>query len=228
MRMSNTPQEGRIQNLNQLEARQALRREVQQQLDALTDRRGRLVQERLNATAAGNPGVANEIQAQITELSARITRLDKQWIDANEAIMDAVKRGIGSPVHVEAVPSVPPVPPPPGVEGFSLLPPPGSQMTWLQLNAERVLLFGGLGFGLMFLLLLAATWRALRRGGRSAPVQLQGAAELRQAIDSIAVEVERISENQRYVTKLLSERVGDAPAQAIEPKAKASSTVERR
>ena len=34
---------------------------------------------------------------------------------------------------------------------------------------------------------------------------------MEQAIDSIAVEVERISEGQRFTTKLLSERAGQAP-----------------
>jgi hypothetical protein len=34
---------------------------------------------------------------------------------------------------------------------------------------------------------------------------------MEQAIDSIAVEVERISEGQRFTTKLLSERVQSAP-----------------
>jgi hypothetical protein len=33
-------------------------------------------------------------------------------------------------------------------------------------------------------------------------------ARMEQALDSIAVEVERISENQRYTTKLLAEREG--------------------
>lgn len=37
---------------------------------------------------------------------------------------------------------------------------------------------------------------------------------MEQAIDSIAIEVERISEGQRFTTKLLAERVGDAPARA--------------
>ena len=35
---------------------------------------------------------------------------------------------------------------------------------------------------------------------------------MEQAIDSIAVEVERISEGQRFTTKLLAERTGAAPA----------------
>jgi hypothetical protein len=38
---------------------------------------------------------------------------------------------------------------------------------------------------------------------------------LERAIDSIAVEVERISENQRFVTRLLAERGERAPAGAL-------------
>lgn len=37
---------------------------------------------------------------------------------------------------------------------------------------------------------------------------------MEQAIDSIAVEVERISEGQRFTTKLLSERAGGSPGAA--------------
>ena len=42
---------------------------------------------------------------------------------------------------------------------------------------------------------------------------------MEQAIDSIAVEVERISEGQRFTTKLLSERIAapPGPAAAIPP-----------
>ena len=38
---------------------------------------------------------------------------------------------------------------------------------------------------------------------------------MEQAIDSIAVEIERISEGQRFTTKLLSERTGDRGAQPL-------------
>lgn len=45
------------------------------------------------------------------------------------------------------------------------------------------------------------------------PPELQQRLEhMEQAIDSIAVEVERISEGQRFTTKLLAERQQDAPA----------------
>jgi hypothetical protein len=43
-------------------------------------------------------------------------------------------------------------------------------------------------------------------------------AQMQQAIDAIAVEVERISEGQRFTTKLLAERsTASAPSWATEP-----------
>jgi len=56
------------------------------------------------------------------------------------------------------------------------------------------------------------------RAGGGGPPQLPADLTARmermeQAIDSIAVEVERISEGQRFTTKLLSERTGDRGAQ---------------
>jgi hypothetical protein len=39
---------------------------------------------------------------------------------------------------------------------------------------------------------------------------------MEQAIDSIAIEVERISEGQRFTTKLLAERAGE-PGEAMTP-----------
>ena len=51
----------------------------------------------------------------------------------------------------------------------------------------------------------------LNRPGRAVPPQAdlreirEGLSQLQQAIDAIAVEVERLSEGQRFTTKLLSE-----------------------
>ena len=50
------------------------------------------------------------------------------------------------------------------------------------------------------------------------PVEVTARLErMEQAIDSIAVEVERISEGQRFTTKLLSERSGAPVAGDISP-----------
>jgi hypothetical protein len=45
------------------------------------------------------------------------------------------------------------------------------------------------------------------------PEMAQRLARMEQAVDSIAIEVERISEGQRFTTKLLSERSDAVPAQ---------------
>ena len=58
--------------------------------------------------------------------------------------------------------------------------------------------------------------------GPAIPPDVQARLErMEQAIDSIAVEVERIAEGQRFTTKLLSERAGEAalPAPAAKPEA---------
>lgn len=40
---------------------------------------------------------------------------------------------------------------------------------------------------------------------------------IEQAVDAISVEVERVSEGQRFTTRLLSERLGQSEAHAIAP-----------
>ena len=60
---------------------------------------------------------------------------------------------------------------------------------------------------------LARGWaRRLEQGGPAKlPAEVLARLErMEQAIDSIAVEVERISEGQRFTTKLLAERAGEA------------------
>jgi hypothetical protein len=65
---------------------------------------------------------------------------------------------------------------------------------------------------------IASTWlrhweNKLKYGAQASHVDPQLAARMErieQALDSIAIEVERISENQRFTTRLLSEREGAA------------------
>ena len=47
----------------------------------------------------------------------------------------------------------------------------------------------------------------LRGDSRSVPLDEARLQRIEHAVDSIAIEIERISENQRFTTKLLSERV---------------------
>ena len=62
--------------------------------------------------------------------------------------------------------------------------------------------------------------KRMEQGGSAARIPSDVSARLErmeQAIDSIAVEVERISEGQRFTTKLLAERSGAAVGGDVSP-----------
>ena len=54
---------------------------------------------------------------------------------------------------------------------------------------------------------------------QASPEVIQRLERMEQAIDAIAVEVERISEGQRFTTKLLSEQPGAEGARVLPPRA---------
>lgn len=64
------------------------------------------------------------------------------------------------------------------------------------------------------MLVRAYTKRLEQRGMRTelSPELAARLDRMEQAMDAIAVEVERISEGQRFTTRLLSERTGNSPA----------------
>lgn len=97
---------------------------------------------------------------------------------------------------ITQVPAIPPIPPIPAHTSMS--------MTAFVIAAATLLLFP-------FVVALAI--RIMRRPAAPAPAlapQWQGGPErlerLEQAVDTIALEVERISEGQRFLTKLLTDK----------------------
>lgn len=86
----------------------------------------------------------------------------------------------------------------------------------------------GLGLGLFVLLVPFAIALSRRIWHRSAPrtIDLENSPRLQrmeQAIESIAVEVERIGEAQRFTTKLLAERQPEAIPRVATPKREAGT-----
>ncbi|HEX5409162.1 MAG TPA: hypothetical protein VFW89_05265 [Gemmatimonadaceae bacterium] len=72
------------------------------------------------------------------------------------------------------------------------------------------------------ILILARMWFSYRARKFTAPPEMHAIEErlnrIEQAVDAIAVETERISEGQRFTTKLLADRHGsDAHAEALRP-----------
>jgi len=79
--------------------------------------------------------------------------------------------------------------------------------TWIPILAIAIVPVTAIG-----LPLARAYARRMDEGGRTPQIPSDVSARLErmeQAIDSIAVEVERISEGQRFTTKLLAERTGN-------------------
>lgn len=132
---------------------------------------------------------------------------------AQEAAREAAREAAQA-VHRIRVP-LPPAPP--GPQGPEIhIPPRGPWDHERSIPGEVVDIVGMLTFGTAAVLILRPLMRAFanrfeRRGTPTAALPPEVTAHmqrLEQAIEAVAIEVERISEGQRYTTKLLSEKAG--------------------
>jgi hypothetical protein len=160
----------------------AQRRELGRQLESLEEKRSELSSrlEEPTVTGADRKG----LEQRITDIDGRISSVDQQI-----AVADAqLARAAAEPGA--AVDPTPPRRPGPPEEAFVL---------------------GGLFMLVVFLPLSIAYARRVWRRGASAVASLprelgERLQRLEQAVDAVAVEVERIGEGQRFVTRLLGER----------------------
>jgi hypothetical protein len=89
------------------------------------------------------------------------------------------------------------------------------------LARERERMIGAGVFIVLVPLVVAVSRRIWHRGGPRPVVDLENSPRLQrmeQAIESIALEVERIGEAQRFTTKLLADRQPDAMARVTQPR----------
>ena len=96
------------------------------------------------------------------------------------------------------------------------------------MNEDIVVPVAGMIMIVVLAIFVPFTVAYIRRTGRRSelpaaqPEVVQRLERMEQAIDAIAVEVERISEGQRFTTKLLSERADAQPSRALPPRAPGS------
>ncbi len=178
------------------------RSELRDQLDRLEDQRQELAAEASTLEAAAKTGLMNRIAI----IDGRIVEVDKAIADADASVARAA-----------AIPgAVIPDPPEPRRNG-----PPEEFFIFLMV----VTFFIGVP------LAIAYARRIWKKGVTTVAAIPQDIYErfnrIDQAIDSVAVEVERIGEGQRYVTKLVNDRaIGAGPAEPVD--AQARSRVEER
>jgi len=186
------------------------RAELKSQLQSLTERRALL---RMNLDGATGSTKA-DLEGRLRVLDDRAARIDDQLNQMDDAVNRLIARGAtrdasGFDKLIQGAFSgqpTPVTPPPNWFGGFHS----GSDVTTLLVGQ-------GIGFLLMGLVL----WRVLRRRGvaaltRLAPEDATRIAQLQNAVDTISLEVERISESQRYVAKFLNDKLSLAAGPAEE------------
>lgn len=212
---------------SELQSLIARRDALRDQLQSLRDERNGLAQQRLNAEARaqalGGQGnaqdrqIVRELEQRIDQLGARARGIEAQVDRLDDAITQARANGVEESGDIVGGPRAPNVPTP-----VISIPPmfdPGRDARMRSSFRDQMLAEGAvlvlLGAVACRMAWLAAKRKFLRAAGASPDL-----VGLRQSIDAIAVEVERISENQRYVTKLLSERGPRPGEERIEPPGK--------
>ena len=180
------------------------RREIANQIENLTDQREELAGQLQNIPGSETATRAG-LEARIAGIDARIIALDKQM----ELADAAVTRAAGIPGAIQ------PPPPPPPQSG-----PP----------EEFWVIAGLILVPAAFILTIAWARRLWRRGAAVVSAIPQEVYDrftrVEQSIDSVAVEVERIGEGQRYLTRLLSDKaIGAGQAQPVNVKAKEADKV---
>jgi hypothetical protein len=216
-----------IQTRAELDALARSREELTNQLERVTEQRGELAQQRLNAEAraehASNPALdrrlIREYEQQIASLGDRSAQLQQQIAQADEAIANAVARGVGGETRVDQpVTSVISIP---GGGDFS------GREALLRQRYESMMVAEAAGLILACVVVGRLLWRRAQRRTAALFASATDVNSMRVAIDAIAVEVERISENQRYATKLLQERAEAMPRFDAAVGAKAGADLRR-
>jgi len=176
--------------------------------------------QRSNATTGQDPEAAARTLGDV--INARVQR-ELNAADIKGAIADGIAGGIQG---VQETPPAPPTPEAPqtftirGRDGTHVItiPPHAFDNTIPpQVEDISIMFFLTIGAIIIFLPLVRAFARRMDRRGGAAQIPNEVSsqlAHLNQAVDAIALEVERISEGQRFTTRLLSEQ-RDAARQTL-------------
>ncbi|MGV3707459.1 MAG: hypothetical protein ACO1Q7_01375 [Gemmatimonas sp.] len=171
--------------------------ELSRQLNSATGRRDELIRDLRRAPEAVRDGM----QQQINELSGRILQIERDIAQNGRQL--AITRGQEAPAGTTSRGSGPPSP------GF-------------QMDPDDVVPIAVV-FTLFVLCPIALSFSRMiwKRGSRPMAAPMSNEAELRlqrveEGVEAIAVEVERISEGQRFVTQLMApSQLGQGAAQPV-------------
>lgn len=183
----------------QLEVLQHRRELLSDQYQTAMSERGRVGQERLNAQARGDATMVREYEGVIARTGARMEELERSIQALDRQIDEAMKR----PVEADAI-----APRAPGEPVTVTVTPPmpfAEEFVAQRMEFQRMMAIEGV----VLLLLAAVMWRFGVARGRRQAVQAEPPRDdtrLQQAVDAIAIEVERLSEGQRFINNVMAGR----------------------
>jgi hypothetical protein len=192
-------------NHAEFEALALLRSELRSQIASTTQLRQELTNQIAQAAAVGDNASISKLQARVRSLEGRSANLEERVLQVDDAISTAIARGIAT----ERSQAVPAAEAAPAIAPVATFPPvfenPNAKFS------EEVLASVVLGMTLLFtfvgMMIHRRAWRRAEKNFAAVGLGSRGELQqLQQAVDVIAVEVERIAEGQRYVSKLLNER----------------------
>ena len=212
MQQATTAQTPVPRNRAELEALNIKRIELQSQLKAITQRREEL-NEQLRTSSSDR--MAASLRERIQGFDDRAARLERDIMQADDAMAAAVTAGVANPrtqatpaQQTQATTAQPTQPPQPAQRQR------GRDFPWEI-------------FAIVGVVIVMWRWATTWGRRRSTPLAADQSAKLEQlqrAVDVIAVEVERVAENQRFVSKLLNDKVLQQ-AESIPRKATADSSL---
>jgi hypothetical protein len=189
---------GAMMSRQEIAALQARRSELNGQLES-ANRSRRQLSEQLRRTSSDAD--RSGLESRLTVLDTRIARIEGE--------LDEVGQQLASPAAARVAGTQNP---------FVLIGPQGPRFN--NVNPEPIII----AFTVFVLSPIALSIARLiwRRGSRAMPAPANAESTLRlermeQAMDAIAIEIERVSEGQRFVTRLLSERSPNALGAAQQP-----------
>lgn len=180
------------------DAARYLRRELESQLDRLKDERFSIAQRLRSTSPELAPGPDRSgLEQRISQLDTRIAAVDKQIADADASVAKAAS----VPGAIVERPDPPQTGPP-----------------------EEAFVLGGLFIFVVLLpLTIAYARRIWRRAGTiaSLPQEMYDRfTRIEQSIDSVAIEVERVGESQRFLTRMQAQQqeraLSAGPAERLE------------
>ena len=169
------------------------RDELKEQLNALSQRRAELTQGILT-----NPVERGALEARLANTDKRIAQMEADLDKANDFVSDGLARGLATDA-------------PTAIKLPQFIWQTGQQeLPWRERLLNSLDVTAPITIATVVLLGAVMYWRILRsvRSQFTKLLSMQQARleEIQRSVDTVAVEMERVSENQRYVTKLVGEK----------------------